>query len=314
MAGFTLKRLGGLVLTLVVASFVVYISIYLSPGGPETVLFGNRQPSEATRAAVLHHLGLDQPFGVRYVNWFVDALRGDFGTSLVTQQDVAGRMATPLGVTLALVAYAAVLIVVLGIGLGLVSALRPGAVDAILTVLVSLATATPAFVAAALAISVFSVGLGWFPSYGLEPGAGGWIRSLTLPALSLAIIASGLLARITRTSARSQLAADHVQTARARGISTPRIIRRHVLHNAAGPVISVAGLQIASLFAGAVVVEQAFGLGGLGQLLITSVQQKDFPVVQAVALVLVAAFVLLNLLADLLAALLNPRTRAAVTT
>lgn len=312
MLGFVLKRLLGLAVTLLAASLVIYSSIYFSPGSPESVLFGSRNPTPAVRAAVRHHLGLDQPFFTRYLRWLGQVLRGDLGTSLVSQQDVAARLAHPLQVTGALVAYASVLIVILGVGLGLLSALRPGPVDAVINVAVSTATAIPAFVAAALTVSVFAVGLGWFPSYGLADGFAGWLHSLTLPAISLAVIASGLLARITRATAREQLAADHVQTAIARGLSRPRLVRSHVLRNSAGPVISAAGLQIASLLAGAVVVEQAFGLGGLGQLLIDSVLQKDFPVVQAVCLLLVTAFVLLNLLADLLVARLDPRAQRAM--
>ncbi len=313
MVRFTLTRLLGLGLTLLAASFVIYSSVYLSPGSPESVLFGSRSPTPATRAAVRHYLGLDQPFLTRYLHWLGRVLRGDLGTSLVSQQQVASRLAHPLEVTCALVGYASVLIVVLGVGLGLLSALRPGPVDAAINVAVSTATAIPAFVAASVTVSVFAVGLGWFPSYGLGNGPTGWLRSLTLPAISLAVIASGLVARITRATAREQLASEHVQTAIARGLSRPRLVRSHVLRNAAGPVISVTGLQIAGLLAGAVVVEQAFGLGGLGQLLIDSVQQKDFPVVQAVCLLLVTAFVVLNLIADLLVARLDPRIRKVVT-
>ncbi|MFF4630050.1 ABC transporter permease [Streptomyces griseorubiginosus] len=314
MLRFTLKRLAGLLVTLFTASFVIYASVYLSPGSPESVLFGSRTPTPQTRAAVRHYLGLDQPFLIRYVRWLGHVLHGDLGTSLVSQQSVTSRLAHPLAVTAALVGYSSLLIIVLGIGLGLLSALRPGPVDAMVNVVVSTATAIPAFVASAVTISVFSVSLGWFPSYGLADGPGGWLRSLTLPAVSLAIIASGLLARVTRAGAREQLASEHVQTAIARGLSGPRLIRSHVLRNSAGPVISIAGLQIAGLFAGAVVVEQAFGLGGVGQVLITSVEQKDFPVVQATCLLLVTAFVLLNLVADLLVARLDPRAHRAVAT
>ena len=313
MLRFTLKRLAGLVVTLFVSSFVIYSSVYLSPGSPESVLFGSRTPSPQTRAAVREHLGLDQPFLTRYLRWLGEVLQGDLGTSVVSQQKVTSLLAHPLAVTSALVACATVLIVVAGVGLGLLSALRPGPVDALVNVGVSIATAIPAFVASGITVSVFAVGLGWFPSYGMGEGFGGWLRSLTLPAVSLAIIASGLLARITRAGAREQLASEHVQTAVARGLSWPRLIRSHVLRNTAGPVISVTGLQIAGLLAGAVVVEQAFGLGGIGQVLLGSVQQKDFAVVQAVCLLLVTAFVLVNLVADLLVARLDPRLRRAVT-
>lgn len=312
MIRFTALRLTGLVITLLIASFVVYGSIYLAPGSPDSVLFGSRQPSEATRLAVRHFLGLDQPFAPRYFHWLGQVLHGNLGTSLISQQPVASRMAHPLLITLALVGYAAVLILALGVGLGLASALRPGAVDAAITAFVSLATAVPAFVAAQLTISVFAVRLGWFPRFGLEPGFGGWVRSLTLPAVSLAIIACGLLARVARASAKQELASDRVLTAVTRGVSFRRTVRSHVLRNAASPILSVAGLQIASLFAGAVIVEEAFGLGGLGGLLVSSVQQKDFPVVQAVALVLVVAFVGCNLVADLIVGALDPRVSKVV--
>jgi peptide/nickel transport system permease protein len=313
MLRFTLKRLAGLLVTLFAASFVIYSSIYLAPGSPESLIFGSRSPSPQTRAAVRHHLGLDQPFLTRYARWLGDVLHGDLGTSIVSQQRVTSLLAHPLAITSALVAYAALLIVVAGVGLGLLSALRPGPVDALINLGVSIATAIPAFVASGVTVSVFAVALGWFPSYGLAGGAAGWLRSLTLPAVSLAVIASGLLARVTRTGAREQLASDHVQTAVARGLSRPRLIRSHVLRNAAGPIISVTGLQIAGLLAGAVVVEQAFGLGGVGQVLLNSVQQKDFAVVQATCLLLVGAFVLINFAADLLVAGLDPQLRKAVT-
>lgn len=229
--------------------------------------------------------------------------------SLISQQPVTDRIAHPLMITLALVAYAALLLAVVGVGLGLLSGLRPGPLDLGITTVVSVSTAVPAFVASSLTVAVFAVGLGWFPAYGLEDGVAGWLRSLTLPAVSLAIIASGMVARVSRAATREQAASEHVVTARSRGVSRRRVVRSHVLRNAAGPIVTVTGLQIAGLLAGAVVVEQAFGLGGLGQLLISSVQQKDFPVVQAIAFVLVAGFVLLNLAADLVAAAIDPRMR-----
>ncbi len=312
MIGFVAKRLGGLLLTLFVASFAVYGAVYLAPGSPESVLFGSHPPSPEVRAAVRHFLGLDRPFVARYAIWLGNVAHGDLGRSVISQQAVSDRISAPLNVTLALVAYAAVLIVIFGVGLGLLSALKPGPIDATVTGVVSLATAMPAFVTAALLTSFFAVRLGWFPSYGLEAGFGGWLRSLTLPAVSLAVISSGLVARVTRTATRQVIASDHVTTAEARGLSRRRTIRSHVLRNSAGPVLSVTGLQVASLFAGAVVVEQAFGLNGLGGLLISSIEQKDFPVVQAIALLLVTAFVVLNAVADVLVAALDPGARSAV--
>jgi len=305
------RRLLGLLATLFVASFVVYGSVYVSPGSPESVLFGGRQPSPEVLAAARAHLGLDEPFLVRYFHWLREVLGGDLGTSLISQQPVTAKLGHPLEITLLLVLYAAVIIVVAGLGLGLLSALNPGPVDAAITGVVAVATAVPAFVASSVLIDVFAVRLGWFPPFGLGHGVGGYARGLTLPALSLAIISSGLVARVTRAAALEQNASEHVRTAVSRGVSRRRIIRAHVLRNAAGPIATVTGLQVAGLFAAAVVVEQAFGLGGLGQVLISSVQQKDFPVVQAICLVLVMAFVVLNLAAELLGLLIDPRARKA---
>jgi peptide/nickel transport system permease protein len=309
MRAFLVKRLAGLVITLFVASFAVYGAVYLAPGSPESVLFGAHPPTPEVRAQVRHFLGLDKPFLERYGIWLGNVLHGDLGRSVISQQAVTDRISGPLTVTLALVGYAAVLIVVIGVGLGLLSALHPGPIDAAVTGVVSVATATPSFVAAGVLTSLFAVHLAWLPAFGLAPGVGGWLRSLTLPAVSLAVISSGLVARVTRTTTRQALGSEHVMTAQARGISRRRTIRSHVLRNSSGPVLAITGLQIASLFAGAVVVEQAFGLNGLGGLLISSIQQKDFPVVQAIALILVAAFVTLNALADVLVVALDPSAR-----
>jgi len=312
MSRYLLRRLIGVVVTLVVASLVIYLSVFLAPGSPEQVLFGSRPPSAEVQAEIRHSMGLDQNVFLRYFDWLGNVLTGHFGTSLINQQPITSLLGHPAAVTLSLVAYAAVLILIVGLGSGLLAALRPGWVDSLVTAITSVATAVPAFVASGLLASLFAVKLGWFPAYGTTSGVGGWLQSLTLPAIALAIISSGMLSRVMRASARRELASEHVVTARMRGISSSRMVRSHVVRNAVGPVVTVAGLQIAGLVAGAVVVEQAFGLSGLGQLLITSVQQKDFPVVQAVALIVVAAFVLLNLLADLLVAVLDPRVRAAV--
>ena len=313
MLTFALRRLIGLVITLLVASFVVYSSIYLAPGSAENVLFGSHPPSAAVRLQVRHYLGLDQPFLLRWLQWLWSVLRGDLGTSMITNQSVSQRIAHPMVITVELVGYTAVVALLAGIGLGLLSALRPGAVDVVITAVTSIATALPAFVASSVAISIFAVNLGWFPSYGLQPGFGGQLKSLTLPAFSLAAISFGLLARTTRAVTKAQLASEVVVTARARGIKTPRILRSHVLRLSANTVVTVAGLQVAGLFAAAVVVENAFGLGGLGQLLISSVQQKDFPVVQAISLLFVLAFVVLNTLADVLNGVLDPRLRSKAT-
>ncbi|MBB5867395.1 peptide/nickel transport system permease protein [Allocatelliglobosispora scoriae] len=310
MLRFLAGRLAGLAFTLWAASLAIYLSLYLAPGSPEQVLFGSRPPTPEVRAHIRAHLGLDENVIVRYLHWLGHVVTGDLGTSLITRQPVADRLGAPATVTFTLIAYAGVLILVGGVGSGLLAAMRPGWLDAATTTATSIATAVPAFVASGLLIAVFAVGLGWFPSYGL--GDGGTLRGLTLPAVALAVTASGLLSRVTRDAARTQLRSEHVVTARVRGISTRRLIRSHVLRNAAAPITTAAGLQLAGLITGAVVVEQAFGLHGLGELLVSSVQQKDFTTVQAVALIVAATFLVLNLAADVTTRLLDPRIRTGV--
>jgi peptide/nickel transport system permease protein len=308
-ARYLLLRLGGLVTTLLLSSMLIFSSLYLAPGSPENVVFGNRTPSPAARAAVRHQLHLDQPLPVRYWDWLTGALRGDFGRSMVTDQAVSARVGAGLATTLELVGVAAVLISVLGLALGIAAALRPGPVDSAVNLATSVSVAVPPFVAASILVSVFSIKLGWFPATGLPDGFSGHLRGLILPAFSLALISCGFLARVTRNAMREQLAKEYVQTAIARGLPRRVVIRRHVLRNALPPIITVIGLQIAGLFAATLVVETAFGIPGIGRLTIQSVSQKDFPVVQAVALLLVAAFVVANAVTDLIQAAVDPRLR-----
>jgi peptide/nickel transport system permease protein len=310
-ARFLLTRLGGLVTTLLLASMLIFASLYLAPGSPENVVFGNRTPSAAARAAVRHQLHLDQPLPVRYWDWLTGALHGDLGRSMITNQQVSDRIGSGLSTTLALVAVAAVLISVLGLALGVLAALKPGIVDAGINLFTSVSVAVPPFVAASILISVFAVNLGWFPASGLEDGFGGTLRGLVLPAFSLALISCGFLARVTRNAMREQLAKEHVQTAIVRGLPRRVVIRKHVLRNALPPIITVIGLQVAGLFAATLIVETAFAVPGIGRLTIQSVAQKDFPVVQAVALLLVAAFVIANAVTDLIQAAVDPRLRGA---
>lgn len=308
---FLIRRLGGLAVTLLLASLLIFSSLYLAPGSPENVVFGSRTPTPAARAAVRHQLRLDQPLPVRYWDWLTGALHGDFGRSMVSGQPVSARVGEGLATTLTLVLLAALMITVLGLLLGIVAALKPGLVDSAVSVFTSVSVTVPPFVASAALISVFAVRLGWFPASGVEDGFGGRIRSLVLPSFALALIACGFLARVTRNAMREQLAKEHVQTAIVRGLPRHHVIRRHVLRNALPPIITVIGLQVAGLFASTLVVESAFAVPGIGRLTIQSVAQKDFPVVQAVALLLVAAFVVANAVTDLVQGLVDPRLRTA---
>ncbi|WP_420037605.1 ABC transporter permease [Streptomyces sp. cg28] len=304
---FVLLRLIGLATVLLVASFLVYGLLYLVPGGPMSFLLGNRTATPEQIATVRAQYHLDDPFLVRYVRWLGDAFGGDLGRSLVYRQDVTALIATRIATTLWLVCYSSVLIVVGGLAAGSLAALRGGRTDALVSGVSSLFLATPVFVVGVVLVIVFARGLGWFPVFGAGEGFGGRLHHLTLPALTLAIGSAAYLARITRASVREEMGREHVDTARSRGLSESRIVRRHVLRNAAVPVTTVVGLTVAGLLAGAVVVENVFALDGIGSLLVRAIMQRDFAVVQAVVLVLVASFVVVNLVVDLLYSVLDPR-------
>lgn len=309
MGRLLLHRVGGLLTTLLLSSVVIFGSLYLAPGSPENVLFGSRAPSAAARAAVRHQLHLDQPLPVRYWDWLTGVLRGDLGNSMVTGQSVADRVGTGLGTTLLLVALSMVIVVLLGLGIGTLAALRPGRVDAAASAATSLSVTIPPFVASTVLISVFAVRFGWFPSSGVQPGLLGNLRGLVLPACALSLVSCGFLAQVTRNALREQLSREHVQTAVVRGLPRRVVLRDHVFRNALPPIITAVGLLTAGLFASTLVVESAFAVPGIGRLTIQSVAQKDFPVVQAVALLLVAAFVVCNAVSDLIQALIDPRLR-----
>jgi peptide/nickel transport system permease protein len=303
------RQLVTLVVVLLVASFVVYAALFVAPGSPDAVLFGNQTVEPAVRAAVHAKYHLDDPLFERYARWLGGVLHGDLGISLAYRQPVSERIEAAAPTTLLLVAYAGLLILVSGIGLGIVSALRPGKVAAAVNLVTTVGVAVPTFVAAAVLTTIFSVDHHWLPVQGQGAGFVDRIRHLTLPAVSLAFVACALLARITRAAMLEELGQEHVETARSRGLPERLVVRRHVLRNALIPISTVAGLQIAGLIGGTLVVEQVFGLNGLGQLLVTSVNQKDLPVVQAVCLVMVAAFLVVNTLVDLLYSVLDPRIR-----
>ncbi|GLX00482.1 ABC transporter permease [Microtetraspora sp. NBRC 16547] len=307
MAGFLLRRIAGIVATLFITSFLVFGSVHLAPGDPASFLLGGRSASPAAVAAIKEQYHLNDPFLVQYTKWIGGVVTGDFGKSVQFRQDVAGLILARLPTTLWLIGYAALLILVGGLAFGALAALRRGVVDRAVLIGTGVATATPSFVAAIGLISLFSVQLGWFPAFGNGSGFGDRISHLTLPAAALALTFVGLLARVTRTSMLEELGREHVEVARSRGVPGSEVVRRHVLRNALGPITTVTGTIVAGLLVATSIVETAFGLSGVGQLLVSSVTVKDFPVVQAVSLLVVLAFVTANLVVDLVHPLIDPR-------
>lgn len=308
MTRFLLGRLVGLLATLLVASFLIYAALYLSPGDPATLIAGGHRVSPQTLAHIRREYHLDDPLITNYVRWLNDALHGDFGQSFVYKESVSKLIDPRIGTTLMLVAYAGIMILLSGIGLGIVAALRGGRVDTSILFGTTIGMGAPTFVLAVILITVFANNLGWFPVFGEGSGGiGDRLWHLTLPAIALALSYIAYVAQVTRAAVREELAGEFVETARSRGLPERMVVRRHVLRNAVGPISTVGGLTVAGLIAGTVVVEQAFALNGIGSLLVESAGKKDFAVVQAIALLMVAAFVIVNTLVDVISALLDPR-------
>lgn len=309
VAGRLLGRVLPPLATALVASLAVFTAIGLSPGDPVVQVLGTRATPEQY-AAMREQLGLDRPLPVRYADWLWDALHGDLGTSLTYKASVGSLIEPRLGTTLLLAAYAAVLVLAGGLALGILGGALPR-VAPLVAALSGLGVAVPAFVAAQLLIAVLAVGLGWFPVLGDGEGFGDRMHHLTLPALALAVGWCAYVAQVTRAAVGEERRSGHVETATGRGLPGAWVFRRHVLRNAAIPVSTVSAIAVAGLFAGTVVVETAFGLGGLGSLLVQGVSSRDTDVVLAVCLILLAVFVVATTLVDLLQTVLDPRLRAA---
>lgn len=304
---FLIRRLTMLVASLLVASFVIFAALYLSPGSAISALTGGRALPASSIHALEQRYHLNQPFFVQYWYWLGNALHGNLGASIEWKVSVTSLMGNLAWTTAGLVLYASLIIVVLGIGLGVLSALRPGLLDTSTLVATAVTAALPSFVAAMVLTAVFAVQLRWFPVLGNGTDFMSNIRHFTLPAIALAISSLAIVARVTRAAVREESTREHVQTAIGRGIPYRLIVRRHILRNAAIPITTVTGITIASLIATDAVVETAFGLNGLGAFLVKAAEDKDLAVVQGISLVLVCAFVVINMIVDMLYATLDPR-------
>ncbi|MFJ9707294.1 ABC transporter permease [Streptomyces sp. NPDC101234] len=295
------------VVTVLCATFLLFAVLALSPGDPVAQLLGPHA-SDSARAAMRARLGLDDPLPERYWHWLTGALHGDLGTSLTYRQPVSDLLVPRLLSTLLLVGMSAVLILVAGLLLGGIGGTSPRW-RPLVNVVSGLGIAVPAFVATTLLISVFAVSLGWFPTGGAGSGLADRLWHLVLPAVALSIGYAAYLIQLTSSAIGEEAAAEHVVTGRGRGLPRSWVFRRHILRNAALPVLTASGLTVAGLVAGTVVVEPAFGIDGIGSLLIRSVSAKDYPVVTAVSALIVTVFVVVTTLLDAGQHLLDPRLR-----
>ena len=305
-------KLGALLLTLLLASMLVFFSRFLVPGDPVSFLLRGRKPSAEAVAQVSAQYGLDLPPWQQYLNWLVGVLHGDFGRSLQYRQDVSLVIGERLPITLGLVVMAGTMIAVVGLAAGIVAAINRGRLmDRAVLIGLTVLGAIPSFVGSIVLIAVFAVQLGWFPSFG--SGDGGFVDTLyhlVLPSIALAIVFVVLVSKVTRSSMVDQLGREHVEVATSRGLTRSTVIRRHVLRNSIGPILTVSGVLVAGLLVASAIVEAAFGLSGIGSLLVQSVDRLDFPVVQAIVLLVVTAFVVVNAVIDVLEPWVDPRSAA----
>ncbi|MFF7791852.1 ABC transporter permease subunit [Streptomyces sp. NPDC007991] len=303
----TMTYVAGPLATILCASFLLFALLGLAPGDPVAQLLGPHA-SDAARAATRSRLGLDDPLPVRYWHWLTGALHGDLGTSLTYRQPVSDLLAPRLLTTFLLVGMSAVLILLAGLLLGGIGGTSPRW-RPLVNALTGLGIAVPAFVATTILIAVFAVNLGWFPTSGAGSGFTDRLWHLVLPAVALSIGYAAYLAQLTSSAIGEEAGAEHVLTGRGRGLPRALIFRRHILRNAALPILTASGLTMAGLVAGSVVVEPAFGIDGIGSLLIKSVSAKDYPVVTAVSALIVTVFVVVTTLLDAGQHLLDPRLR-----
>src|SRR5262245_55465253 len=295
-----------------VVATVVFLLLRLTTGDPAAIIAGDNATAPQVEA-IRAKLGLDRPVAQQFVIWLGNIAQGDLGESFFFKKPVSALIADRIEPTAALAACTIVLAVLVAVPLGVTAASRRGRwIDRLVMGVSVLGFSVPAFVVGYVLIYVFAIQLGWLPVQGyqrLAEGFGGFIERLILPSLTLATIYVALIARITRTSVLEVLNTDHVRTARAKGLGDLTVLRRHVLRNAAVPIVTVIGLGIALLIGGVVVTESVYAIPGLGRLTVDAVLARDYPTVQAVVLLFSAVYVLINLVVDLSYTFLDPRIR-----
>ena len=309
MSAFLARRVVGAVPVLLALLLAAFLLVRFVPGGSSRILLGIRA-TDASVALLRARLALDGPLDAQFLAYLRDALVLDFGTSIVHHAPVAELIGPRLLVTGSLLLYATAIAVAIAIPLGIWSAIRRNRLpDHAVRVLSMIAFAMPAFWLGLVLVLLFSLALGIFPTSTLGDTPAEWLRGLTLPALTIGLYLAPLLLRTLRSSVIEQLGMEHVEAARARGLSERRVVGRHVMRNSLIAMVTVLGVNIGFLLSGAVVVENVFALPGIGSLLVGSVVARDFPVTQTLVLVFGAGVLLINLLTDLSYAALDPRVR-----
>ena len=306
------RRLLATIPVMAVVAVVVFSLLRLTAGDPAAIIAGDNATSQDV-AAIRARLGLDRPLAEQFAIWVGRVVRGDFGESFFFKKQVSELILDRVEPTLALSVCTLVLTIALAVPLGVLAAWKRGSwIDRSVMGFSVLGFSVPVFVIGYVLIYVFAIELAWLPVQGYQrigDGVGGFLERLVLPSITLAVVFVALIARITRASVLEVLNADHVRTARAKGLGELPVLLRHVLRNAAVPIVTVIGIGIAVLIGGVVVTESVYGIPGLGRLTVDAVLARDYPTVQAVILVFSVVYVLINLLVDLSYTVLDPRIR-----
>jgi ABC-type dipeptide/oligopeptide/nickel transport system permease component len=330
VASYVAARLVQLLFVLLGVSVVVFVTMHLLPGDVAQLLLGDHATNEQLQR-LREQLGLDQPVWVQYARFMREALRGDLGISIQSNRPALDDVLATFPVTLQLALASLLLASLSGVPIGVLSAVRRGSrFDTVVMTLTLFGVSMPIFWLGLMLLVLFAAGLDWLPVGGLMPVGidppritgmsvidsllsgnatmiGASLRHMVLPAVTLASVPLALITRITRAEVLSAASADHVRTARAKGVADTQVILWHVLRNAAIPIVTVIGLQLGLLLSGAVLTETIYSLPGLGRLMVDSILSRDYPVVQAGALFIALVFVVVNLAVDILYAVLDPR-------
>lgn len=313
LAKLIAARVASSVLTLVLVSLVIFAAASLLPGDAAQETLG-QSATPAQIAALRHTMGLDVPAPVRYVRWLKGMAKGDPGQSLVANMPVRDIIAQRLPNSLMLAAMTALVAVPLALALGITGAIYQGrSIDRALNIATIGMVAMPEFLVATLGVLIFSVWLMWLPSIALVSDTSTWfdiVRSCALPVLCLTVVVVAQMARMTRAAVADQLGRPYVEMARLKGVSLRRIVLVHVMPNAIGPVVNAAALSLSYLMGGAIVVETIFNFPGLASLMVNAVTSRDMPLLQACAMIFCGAYLILILIADVVAIVANPRLRA----
>jgi peptide/nickel transport system permease protein len=310
MARYLASRFAGMAAVLLLVATLVFFITRLAPGDPAAVMLGE-QATAADIAQLRASYGLDKPLPVQFAYWLKELARGNLGQSIFLQRPVTQALWERAEPTLFLTLFSIAIATLIGVPCGIVSAVWRGrAIDQVLSGFAMLGASIPSFWFGLILMQIFAVALGWFPVAGYgDPGVSlaDRLHHLVLPAIVLGVVNSALILRFTRASMLDVLGEDHIRTARAKGVSEVRVILHHALRNALIPVLTVLGLTFALLVGGAIVTETVFGLPGIGNLVVSAVLRRDYPVIQGALLVIAGLYVLINLAIDLLYLVVDPR-------